>query len=100
MIEFQMKHEEESKYDVVETIQQQSNQLITEKELNDNITKENHLFEIAAANAITILNMTGFDFSNKDLSNICIKGANLSYGIFEGTNFANAKLQTVVFAGT
>ena len=54
-------------------------------------------FEVAAANAITILNMTGFDFSNRDLSNICIRGANLSYGIFKGTNFANAKLQRVTF---
>ena len=97
-----MKDEEESKHDIVETIQQQSNQLITEKELNDNITKENYLqsyFEVAAANAITILNMTGFDFSNRDLSNICIKGANLSYGTFEGTNFANANLQRVIFTG-
>ena len=100
--ELQMKDEkqEESKHGLAETAQQQSNQLITEKELNDNITKGNYLqsyFGIAAANAITILNMTGFNFSSHDLSNICIKGANLSYGIFERTNFANAKLQRVVF---
>ena len=101
--ELQMKDEEELKHDIVGTIQQQSKQLITEKRLNDNISKENYFqfqFEVAAANAITILNMTGFDFSNYDLSNICVKGAYLSYGVFEGTNFANAKLQRVIFTGT
>ena len=94
--------QEESKHNIVEAAQQQSKKIITEKRLNDNITKENYLqshFEIAAANAITILNMTGFDFDHRDLSNICIKGANLSYGMFEGTNFANARLQRVIFTG-
>jgi hypothetical protein len=33
---------------------------------------------IAAANAITILNGTCYDFRDQDLSNICIPGANLS----------------------
>ena len=39
-----MKYEkqEESKYDLSETTQQQSNQLITEKELNDNTIEENN----------------------------------------------------------
>lgn len=52
-------------------------------------------FEIAAANAITILNIAGYDFSNQDFSNVSISGANLSYGICEGTNFTNANLQGV-----
>ena len=33
------------------------------------------------------------------MNSICIKGANLSNGIFEGTNFANAELQRVNFTG-
>ena len=97
-----MREQEESKQAIVETAQQQSSQGITKKEFNDDITRENYLqshFDVAAANAITILNMTGFDFSHRDLSNICIKGANLSYGIFEGTTFANANLQRVIFTG-
>ena len=102
MKNFQMKDQEESKHSIREAVQQQSDQLITEKELTDDTTKENYLqshFEGAAANAITILNMTGFDFSNHDLSNIYIKGANLSYGSFERTNFTNANLQRVIFTG-
>ena len=100
--ELHMKDEgqEESKQDIVETLQQQSSQRIIEKEFNDDITGENYLkshFDVAAANAITILNMAGFDFSHRDLSNICIKGANLSNGMFEGTNFANANLRRVIF---
>ena len=102
--ELQMKDEkqEESKHDIVETAQQKSKQPITEKGLNDNITKENYTsshFEIAAANAITILNMIGLDFSNRDLSNICIKDANLSHGLFEKANFVNSNLQRVIFTG-
>ena len=54
---------------------------------------------VAAANAITILNMTGFDFSLMNLSGISIAGANLSYGIFEGTNFTDAQLQEANFTG-
>ena len=54
-------------------------------------------FTIAAANAITILNTTGYDFRHKDLSKISISGANLSYGLFEGASFINANLQGVYF---
>mgnify|MGYP000917514547 FL=1 len=59
----------------------------------------NSSITVAAANAITILNASGYDFSNEDFSNICIPGANLSHGVFEGTNFANANLQGVDFTG-
>ena len=55
---------------------------------------------VAAANAVTVLNSAGYDFSHQDLSSISILGANLSYGIFEGTNFRNANLQGVDFTGT
>ena len=58
-----------------------------------------HLFSVAAANAITILNASGFNFSRLDLSQISIPGANLKYGIFEGTNFTGADLQGVDFSG-
>ena len=54
-----------------------------------------HLFSVAAANAITILNAAGYDFSQADFNEVCITGANLSNGIFEGTNFTNADLQGV-----
>ena len=52
-------------------------------------------FAVAAANAITVLNAVGYDFSHQDLSSITIPGANLSYGMFEGTNFKNANLREV-----
>ena len=56
-------------------------------------------FAVAAANSITILNGIGYDFSHHDFRNVCIPGANLSYGIFEGTNFTNTNLQEVDFTG-
>ena len=49
-------------------------------------------FAVAAANVITVFNAVGYDFSGQDLSSISIPGANLSYGMFEGTNFRNANL--------
>mgnify|MGYP000875849538 FL=1 len=54
-------------------------------------------FSVAAANAITILNVSGYDFSNQDFRKVCIPGANLSYGIFEGTDFTGANLRDVDF---
>ena len=56
-------------------------------------------FSIAAANAITILNTAGYDFHHQDFSKVCIADANLSYGLFEGTNFSRADLQGVNFSG-
>ena len=63
------------------------------------VEKESN-FAVAAANAITVLNAVGYDPSGQDLSNVSIPGANLGYGIFEGTNFRNANLQGVDFTGT
>ena len=98
----QKEKQEETNFTGEETVKQQSNQLPVEKEFKENIKdgsySQSH-FELAAANAITILNMTEYDFSNLDLSNACIRGANLSYGTFEGANFANANLQKVNFTG-
>ena len=54
-------------------------------------------FSLAASNAITILKMSGYDFSLMDFSGISIPCADLSYGIFEGTNFTGANLQRVNF---
>ena len=65
----------------------------------DNNFHHHYDFSIAAANAITILNASGYDFSNMDLSGIRIAGAQLSNGIFEGTNFTGANLQGVNFSG-
>ena len=94
---------EKSKHDVLETTQQRSKKkVLIQKKIKHYIKEENHSqshFEVAAANAITILNMTGFDFSHCDLSNVSMMGANLSYGAFEGTTFANANLQNVNFTG-
>ena len=60
----------------------------------------NHPFSIAAANAITLLNFVGFDFSHKDFSEVCIAGANLSHGVFERADFTGADLQGVNFSGS
>ena len=89
--------------------QGESNSPTSEEEFKQYSAKENEQqpplakkqvqshFGIAAANAITILNAAGFDFTNHDLSNVYIAGANLSHGIFESTNFQNANLQGVNF---
>ena len=58
-----------------------------------------HRFSIAAANAITILNATGYDFKLMDFNDICIAGANLTQGLFEKTTFTGADLQGVNFSG-
>ena len=82
-----------------------------EKSLNLKETKDNELqnevspnwlspWSVAAANAITILNFTGYDFSKQDLSDISIPGAILCHGTFEGTNFAKSNLQGVDFSGS
>lgn len=52
-----------------------------------------------AANAITILNYAGFDFSGRDLSDINIPSADLRYGKFYNTNFTRANLTDVNFCG-
>ena len=61
--------------------------------------KSSAAFAIAVTNAITLLNVSGYDFSHQDFSDICIPEANLSHGIFEGTKFTRANLQGVNFTG-
>ena len=54
-------------------------------------------FNIAAANAMMILNASGFKFSGIDLSYACVPYADLSSGSFEKTNFSYADLEGVDF---
>ena len=55
---------------------------------------------IYAANCITILVASQYSFSGQDLSNISIRGANVTNGIFYSTNFTNADLTNVVMRHT
>jgi WD40 repeat protein len=54
---------------------------------------------IAAANAMTILNAAGVDFSGENFSRVRIKGANLVGAMCIGTNFTEADLREVEWAG-
>ena len=51
--------------------------------------------QIAATNAITILNVSKYSFLKKNLNNIRIKGAELAGGNFTLANFTNADLTGV-----
>ncbi|MCD6056434.1 MAG: Myosin heavy-chain kinase, partial [Gammaproteobacteria bacterium] len=63
-------------------------------------SKEISGLSIAAANAITILNYAGVDFSGRDLSEVQIPGADLTSGIFYGTNLSGANLANVILRQT
>ena len=63
----------------------------------NNEDKSSH---IGAANAITILNASYYKFSEKDLSNIKIPGADLGGGEFVNTDFTNADLSEVNLSST
>ena len=52
---------------------------------------------VLASNSITLLVSAQYAFSGEDLSNISIKGANLSGGIFQYTDFTEANLEVVNF---
>jgi WD40 repeat protein len=54
---------------------------------------------IAAANAMTILNAAGVDFSHEDFSRVRIAGANLVGAMCIGTNFTEADLREVEWVG-
>ena len=54
-------------------------------------------FSLAAANAITILNISKFDFRELNFSEVSIPEAYLSHGKFESTNFSGANLAGVNF---
>ncbi|CAG9335578.1 unnamed protein product [Blepharisma stoltei] len=78
--------------------------------LNDNIKET--LYQIilfsrtseeiatAASNAITILNRNKFSFKNKNLEKIKIKGADLSFGLFENVKFDSSDLRDVNFTNS
>ena len=51
----------------------------------------------AAANAITVLNVSGESFSGKVFGNIKIPGADLSGAVCDGTNFSGANVSRVIF---
>ena len=71
-------------------------------------SKTNKKVSIAAANAMTILNIAGIPFSGVDLSNIQVstfvdnqwQGPNITGGIFGGTNFTNADLRGSIMFGS
>ncbi|KAF9359649.1 hypothetical protein BGX26_011803, partial [Mortierella sp. AD094] len=52
---------------------------------------------IAAANSITILVRTGFQFNGADLRGIKIPGADLSYGVFDSAQLGDADFRKVNF---
>jgi WD40 repeat protein len=56
-------------------------------------------FARIAANAITILNAAKISFSDMNLSDIRIPGANLDNGIFHSTKFISAKIVDTTFYG-
>ncbi|ETO31185.1 hypothetical protein RFI_05935, partial [Reticulomyxa filosa] len=60
-------------------------------------SKNSEHINIAAANAITILNSANVNMNDKDWSNIKIPGAILDRAFLEGTNFTNANLDNVHF---
>ena len=80
------------------------------KRLEDNAQLQDILFDVvrssrhepnmaqAAANAITLLNRIGFNFSKKDLRRIRIKGANLHRALCDNTDFSEADLREVDFS--
>ena len=101
------KNDEQEEHNTAGTTQQHLNKIKIDLDFNNNNNNNNNNkenisqshFETAAANAMTILNNTDFSFRDRDLSDVHIKGANLSYGYFKRTNFKNANLQKVNFTG-
>ncbi|BBE08870.1 NTPase-like protein [Mycoavidus cysteinexigens] len=76
--------------------QQQSNleiQLLSVVEQSKG--EEGAQFERGAANAITILVKAGVQLINKDFNGIRVHGADLSYGVFDHTQFKDADLSEV-----
>ena len=63
----------------------------------NNEDKSSH---IAASNAITVLNVSHYSFSGKDLSYVNIPGAELAGGEFVETDFTNADLTGVNLRST
>jgi len=62
-------------------------------------SKSNKKWRTAASNAITILARAGVQFKNADLRGIRIPRADLSYGMFDSSQFQGADLRHVDFRG-
>ena len=79
--------------------QEKANQMNSEAPAPQGLREQSgpNSLSIAAANAITVLNLSGYNFSQMDFSGVCIANADLSNGKFEGTNFTGADLQGVNF---
>ncbi|BBE09683.1 WD40 repeat-containing protein [Mycoavidus cysteinexigens] len=61
--------------------------------------KEGIQFERGAANALTLLVKAGVALSGKGFNGIRVRGANLSYGVFDHTQFQDADLREVIGQG-
>jgi WD40 repeat protein/ankyrin repeat protein len=61
------------------------------------VTLKRSKFATCSANAATVLVQVGQGFSCDDLSNTYLAGANLSYGMFNKTNFSGANCKNVNF---
>ena len=70
-----------------------------QKNTNSSSEPDLSVLSAIAANSLTILNAAGYNCSQLDFSNICLSGAYLCHGVFEGTNFMNADLKGANFAG-
>ncbi len=64
-----------------------------------NNSRKTHYVQTGAANAITILNQAKQPFSDLDLSDVRVPGADLSGAICDGANFSRADLRGVCFQG-
>ncbi|UUM20903.1 WD40 repeat domain-containing protein [Mycoavidus sp. SF9855] len=53
--------------------------------------------QLVATNALTTLVKAGVQLNNQDFSGICVPGADLSYGVFDSTQFQGADLAGVDF---
>ncbi len=60
---------------------------------------KNKVFKTAAANALTILVRAKVPLSGEDFNEIHAPGADLSYGVFDGTQFERADLSEVQLRG-
>jgi len=62
-------------------------------------SKNDEKWRIAASNAITILARAGVPFTNADLKGIRVPYADLSYGMFDSTQFQGSDLRHADFRG-
>ncbi len=61
--------------------------------------EEGTQFKMGAANALTLLVKAGVHLIGKDFSGVRVSGADLSYGVFERTQFEGADLSKVTLRG-